>query len=202
MPEPGEDARTREMVGQSIRAVRAQVLRGTNPGAGHAVDARMDSIASQAALSGGGNLLDAKVRSDVSAVRDNLDHNHRREMQLAAMGRAAAHALKEPKSAIGTGVTVGTRTQATSGASRAPTVAARTQEPATRGMPMATVNRSVRVAPQKQAAAPAAKIEPIRKPMRSLEHGGHPDVPMPAPRPPGPGAENHPAKSLSQSRGR
>ena len=202
MPEAGEDARTREMVGQSIRAVRAQVLQGTNPGAGHAVDARMDSIASQAALSGGGDLLNAKVRSDVSAVRDSLDQNHRREMQLAAMGRAAAHALKEPTSAIGTGVAVGTRTQPTSGASRAPAVAARTHERPSRGMPMATINRTVRAAPQTRTAAPAAKIEPIRKPMRSLEHGGHPDVPMPAPRPPGPGAENHPEKSLSQSRGR
>ena len=216
MANPGEDARTREMVGRSVQAVRNEAARGGSPGAGHAVDARMDAIASQAAFSGGGDLLDAASRAHSTQIRDTIDRNHRREMQLAAMSRAAKQGLGEPGSAIGTGINLGTREQATGEASRAPASAAsRRPDPGGRHVLAATVQRAVSAArnrsrgttaaatPARRATAAAARtaraVTVDRRPMRALEHGGHRDVPVPPPRPPAPRIHTNPART--QARG-
>ena len=186
--EAGHGYGTAERVAQVVRSA-------SHTNAGHGVDAHMDRIASQSAIYTSANPNDADRRTVQTEVRSNLE-DHRREMQLAAICRAAQRAQKtvslprEKKTLVrgatgGAGLIFAQRRQRTGGPAGQSTLARSLDHRSENGRaPAATRGRSTGPAERDQGERKRENSRTIREPgARPARVGGNQGVPTPPHRP-------------------
>ena len=193
MPDPhrheaGHGYGTAERVSQAMRTL-------SYPNSGHGVDGAMDRIASQSRIYTSANPNDADGRAVGVEVRSSLE-KHRREMQLAAICKAAKRAQttvslpKEKKNLIrgasgGAGLIFAQRRQRTGGPAGQSTLSRSLDHRSENARaPAATRGRSSGPAEREQGERKRADSRTIREPgYRPARIGGNQGVPTPPHRP-------------------